>query len=58
MNEAERALFGRALECIDDDVDVEWTSIVVSTVFSSSVAMGLLERNIALEDWVSLICLR
>ena len=57
MNEAERALFGRALECIDDDVDVEWTSIVVSTAFTSSVAMGLLERNIALEDRVSLVYL-
>ena len=57
MNEAERALFGRTLERINDNVDVEWTSITVSTAFTSSVAMGLLERNIALEDRVSLICL-
>ena len=57
MNEAECALFRRTLECIDDDVDVEWTLIAVSTTFTSSVAMGLLEMNIALEDWVSLICL-
>ena len=57
MNEAEHALFGRTLECIDDDVEAEWTSIAVSTSFTSSVAMGMLERNIALEDQVSLICL-
>ena len=57
MNEAERALFGRTLERIDDDVDSEWTSIAVSTSFSSAVAMGLLEGNIALEDRVRLICL-
>ena len=57
MNEAKRALFGRTLERIDDDVDEERTSIAVSTSFTSSVVMGLLERNIALEDQVSLICL-
>ena len=57
MNEAERALFGRTLERINDDVDTEWTSIAVSTAFTSSVVMGLLERNIVLEDRVSLICL-
>ena len=57
MNEAERALFGRVLERMDNDVDEEWTSIMVSSSYTSSVAMGLLERNVALEDRVSLICL-
>ena len=56
MNEAERALFGRVLERMDSDVDAEWTSIMVSTLFTSLVVMGLLERNIVLEDRVSLIC--
>ena len=57
MNEAERALFGRVLEQMDDDVDAEWTSVMVSSAYTSSVAMGLLERNVMLEDRVSLICL-
>ena len=57
MNEAECALFGWTLEQMDKDADEAWTSIAVSMSFTSLVVMGLLERNIVLEDRVSLICL-
>ena len=46
MNEAEHALFGRTLERMDADMDAEWTSIAVSSSFTSSVVMGLLEGTL------------